>query len=258
MPQNFLDGYNGVDIAVLTDEIDEVWAKGVTTVPVLESYFDYYYTGQDCRVYIEGAETYLNLVQMAWSIEQKKMPVYGHASHTYDAVMRGNRLVTGAFSIIVRQVGDMTQFIAQAADARDKTRKNSRNLAPISQDLEDIQRYWTVNTDNALSPSGSHHIFSSHPPFNMIVDIGLQMDSLGYQQGVAFDMNENPINQYATSDIIGGNYNERFTNVSLEGSNKRLLQNVELVKLEQQVSVDGDVLLETYSFFARDEYPINT
>lgn len=256
----FLDRTSVLDIFddgfAVTSEIDSEWAKGLNVTPTLESYFDYYFSGQDCMVFIEGYDRPLPIMQFAYTIEQKKTPVYGHASHTYDAVMRGNRLVTGGFTIVTKYVNYMTDVLISAANVREELRNSANGLKPIKQDLEDIQRYWHINTDNALSPSGSKNIFSSHPPFNMYLNIGIQPDSVTWNDGIA--LNSDVVgSEIPLGTTIANNWNQRLVDSNPEGSNKRLIQNVELVKMDMEVAANGEVIAETYSFFARDEFPIN-
>ncbi len=247
-------------IAVLNKDIDLKWATQIHA-RTLQSYFDYFYTGQDVKVFIEGAESPDNMNNMpimnfAYSVEQRKVPVYGHASTTYDAVMRGNRLVTGAFTIATTKANYMTDMLSWAASARFEMYKDGTQIAPLKQDLVNMERYWTINTDNALSPGGYKNIFSSHPPFNFIIVIGLQPDSgsiIGFQDGMDCD---SVAAMYPIDAVLSQDINERLLDSDPEGENRRVIQNVELVKLDQNFSVDGEVLAETYSFFARDEFPL--
>lgn len=246
---------DGEPFAVFTKEIDEVWAKGVgITQKTVQSYFDYYYSGQDVQIFIEGIGDPLPLAQFAYSVEQKKTPVYGHASYAYDAVMRGNRLVTGAFSVVTTRTAYMTHLLSQAADEREHRRTSGNPLSSLSLDAENIQQYWhNVNADSTVGPSGRKQIFSAHPPFNFILTIGMQPDS----NAILGEMNCDEVGaMYSLDAVMHNDFNERLMDSDPEGSNKRMIKNVELVKFDTQVSVDGDILLETYSFFARDEYPL--
>lgn len=246
-------------IEVLNKELDLLWQGGLASRLTKNSYYDYYYTGQDIKVYIEGAREpnsgpELPVVQLAYSIEQKKAPVYGHASATYDAVMRGNRLVTGAFSILTTQPNYMTRLVGQAADSRQTLRESNLELAPLQEDLENRQRYWDINKNNELAPLNvNRNLFASHPPFNMVVVIGIQPESLS---GMSDDACKVSFSHYY-DDIINKDYNERLIDPDSDGENRRVIQNVELVKLDMSFTIDGEILVETYSFFARDEYPLN-
>ena len=46
-------------------------------------------------------ETAIDVVTFEYSIAQQKLPIYGYKSVTWDAVMKGNRLVQGTFSVPV-------------------------------------------------------------------------------------------------------------------------------------------------------------
>lgn len=245
--------------AIINPEIDSKWATGIRSKTLQESYFDYFFTGQDVEVYIEGTEEWtgykLPLINLAYSVEQKKVPLFGHASSTYDAVMRGNRMVTGAFTIATTTVDYMTELLSFAANTREELRNGDKQLAPIKEDLANIQRYWSINTDNALLPSGTKHLFSGHPPFNMYILVGFQPDSNAII-GSELDC-EDVSNMYPVDKFIALDINERLMQTDPEGTNRRIIQNVELVKFDTMISSEGDVLAETYSFFARDEFPFS-
>jgi hypothetical protein len=170
--------------------------------------------------------------------------------------MRGNRLVTGAFSTVTRSTDYMTKVLAAAAKHRADQANAATFLAPVKADLDNIERYWTINTDNALSPSGSKNIFSSHPPFNLVINYGIQMESASYVT-MTDTSSEMVYSELPIGSVIANDWNERLVEADEEGHNKRLIQNVELVKMDIQVAVDGDAILETYSFFARDEFPLS-
>lgn len=244
--------FNSDSVEVFSREIDEKWAnvKGPRTV---QSYFDYYYSGQDVQIYIEGLLEPLPLVNFAYSVEQKKTPVYGHASFVFDASMRGNRLVTGAFSVVTTHANYMTERLSEAAAIRQERRDSNNSLMPIRQDLENLQNYWYSNIDNALSPSGTKNIFSAHPPFNLIMVIGMQPDS----NAILGDMDCDEVaSMYSLDAVLHNDINERLMDSDPESSNRRLINTVELVKFDNQVTADGDLLVETYSFYARDEFPL--
>src|SRR5690554_2765108 len=84
-------------------DLDRRWAN--TDSPsrrTAHTYFDYVFSGQDISVYIDGMdvdEACIPIMEFAFNIEQQKVPVYGFWSYSYDSIMRGSRLVSGAIRI---------------------------------------------------------------------------------------------------------------------------------------------------------------
>lgn len=84
----------------ITDAANVIkWGDNHLTTKAPHSYFDYYFAGQDIKIYIEGAETpeqgELPMMDFAFNMQQQKTPVYGFWSYTFDAVMKGTRIVSG-------------------------------------------------------------------------------------------------------------------------------------------------------------------
>lgn len=60
-------------------------------------YYDYYFTGEDVKIYIDGlfdAGDELDIASFAFGITQQKAPLYGFWSYNYDVMMVGTRIVS--------------------------------------------------------------------------------------------------------------------------------------------------------------------
>ena len=169
----------------LNTDIDRQWAgRAYDHDTRFNNYYDYYYSGEDIKVYIDGLfgpEDELDLASFAYSIRQEKQPLYGFWSYNFDAVMVGTRLVTGEFTMFTRHPRRMTDFLEKAAkaratkaDSRDKRNSIVTSMWPqgtTTDDERNIQKYWASSQLDriTLDPAGSgngNNIFSAHPPFN--------------------------------------------------------------------------------------------
>lgn len=63
-----------------------------------------YYAGTDIRIYF-GDHWVDEIVEIEFSLQEQVAPIFGYASHTWDAIARGNRFVQGSFSINFKEVG---------------------------------------------------------------------------------------------------------------------------------------------------------
>lgn len=223
----------------------------------INPYFDYFYSGQDVFVNIEGLnnpQDRLYMYSCGYMIQQQKQPVYGFWSYTYDGMLRGTRLITGAFSLIVREPHELAKKIAKASELRAQTFNTSLALNPVNgldEDEANIDRYWRRHVDYNLERD-QQHLFSIHPPFNMLIQYGLQTTSLAETNP---GMRSEDIRQFYRGQApIHSDYNERLVpNVTPELEHKILLENVELTSKTLEYNVDGDPILENYTFIARDE-----
>lgn len=219
-------------------------------------YFEYFYTGQDIQISIDGlssAEDILPIYSFGYNVQQQKTPIYGFWDYTFSAMLRGTRIITGAFSIVSTGPHVLTSKIAKAADVRAYTKsQNMYAIRGLGEDEAYINKYWRKNlTDNSLT-AGQQHLFSVHPPFNFVIQYGLQETSITSQSATARAQQIRDI--FNQNDALMSDTNERLVrHVVPELDRRILLENVELISKSIEYNVDGDPLLETYTFMARDE-----
>lgn len=225
----------------------------------INPYFDYFFTGQDVQITIDGLESnddILPIYSFAYNIQQQKQPLYGFWSYTYDAMLRGTRIVTGAFSIIATEPYLLTGKIAKAAQVRATATAanqvgNMHAIRGLDEDEALIDSFWRRNYDTNLQ-DGQQHLFSIHPPFNFVIRYGLQ-DTSSVHQSPSFRASE--IRQaYNNSDPMFLDYNERLIKNPVSQLDMQvLLENVELMSKQIEYDTEGTPLIETYTFMARDE-----
>jgi len=233
--------------------IDAQWAHYYTERPALHSYFDYYFTGQDLQVFIDGIErpdpeAELPMLGMAWKIEQQKVPVYGFWSYTFDNIMRGNRIVTGVFNIATTSTDYMTRMLSKAATARMDKNANYV-IRGLDRDEELIDQYWQRNINDDTAYSNNKSIFSAHPPFNFVIVYGIQSSSITHSSSEKL---KQTVSRYRTDTPLMTDINDRLVPTDPENAQRVVLENVEITGVEVQYAPDGSVLSEQYTFFARD------
>ncbi len=255
-------------IDVLNKDIDYKWAINQHPTDTDKSYYDYYFSGQDVVVYIDRIEGGpLPMEGLAFQVEQKKTPLYGYASHTYDAVMRGNRIISGSFRITTTTPGFMTDMISKAAASRTGnnffsvlgSQISANGYVPtISEnnsqttDGDNIDRYWTINREKSRSGFlDGKNIFSSHPPFSFVIVHGLQSASL---QDNAIVHNRGKYESAVTDTALYTDTNERLVETSQAGTDRIVIDSIELNSCQYEYAPSGQPLSETYTFFARDYY----
>lgn len=240
--------------------IDAEWADAYKDSKSEGAYYDYFFSGQDVKVFIDGAEEAdLPIVNFGFNIEQQKVPVYGLWSYTYDAVMRGTRMVSGTFTLSTTSTDLMRRVLAKAAKSRSERGVFSKAFSrPLTEDDENIEKYWEKNIDPNLG-AANKQIFSVHPPFNFVVVYGIQTTSIGptpegngdllFEQ----DWDPNYLGNYGQDYPLSLDVNERIIH---SGSSPRVLtftiEACEIQSLQVGYSPDGAVVSETYQFFARD------
>jgi len=259
----------------LSADIDLVWGGGKSTNDArFSNYYDYYFSGEDVKVYIDGLfdpKDELDIESFSFSIRQEKTPVYGFWSYNYDAMMMGTRLIAGSLSVYTRYPRRMTELLEKAAEQRVNSAANKSNSSSVislmrSQseslvDEENIERYWgysqldRVTTDPAALSASDRNIFSAHPPFNLIINYGVQDSSLTPITVTKNDSSGTAQQMDNLDRIMATDINQRTVKFNSDGSPmKVVLQNVHLTGMSSAFAAGGVPLVETYSFLARDYY----
>lgn len=250
------NSFESPTLSIIDPAVDEIWGGYVGTAAP-HSYFDYYFSGQDIRVYIDGTlddpnYSSIPIMEMGLSIEQKKEPIYGFWDYTYSAVMRGTRIITGQMTIATKSPDYMKNLLSKAAETRSRNAQGVayKNYRQLTEDDNNIERYWGKNLDPAIASQGKT-IFSVHPPFTMIVLYGLQNISLN-PTTYTVDQYE-AWAKYQEDTALATDTNERLVDSDPEYQvNRMVIEAVELVQMSTGFSSSGAVVAETYSFFARD------
>lgn len=234
-------------------EIDVQWARSHNDSQALHTYFDYFFTGQDIQVFIDGIdkpdpEAELPVLQLAFEVEQQKRPLFGFWSYTFDQVMRGTRIISGALTIHTTSTDYMTRMLSKAATSRAQKGGNYI-LRGLDRDEELIEQYWGRNINDDTRYNGGKNLFSSHPPFNLVILYGIQSSSVA---GNSSDKLSEQIVKYRNDNALMTDTNDRLVATEPEGTMRIVLENCEIMKMTTQYTADGTPLSETYAFFARD------
>lgn len=240
--------------------IDQQWA-GYNPSNAPNSYFDYYFSGQDIRVYIDGIEdvaefSTLPISDFSFNIVQQKMPIYGFWSYTYDAVARGSRIINGSFRLITKSPDYMRRALEAAAEARQNrvashVAGSYTYFRGLTDDDANIEKFWGQNLDPALASTGKQ-IFSTHPPFTFVVVYGVQSMSINAQNANSMGLN-GAFQAYQEDNPIYQDTNERLVDSDpFDQSNRYILDDVELVNLSTEFHSNGQLICEDYQFVARD------
>lgn len=191
--------------------------------------------------------------------------------NTYSAMLRGTRIISGAFSIVAMYPHLLTKAIAKASFNISKGEKSSatnwKAIRTLNEDERNITKFWRRNFDYNLDLD-QQHLFSVHPPFHLIIKYGIQSTSLSEYSGAIPYMPSSRSSQsriaelekdfrYAANGYMLTDVNERLVRDSSEITTKIALENVEIMSKSISYGVDGEPIMETYTFLARDERIIN-
>lgn len=233
---------------------DAEWARLNLDSKAPNAYLDYYFSGSDIRCYVAELGDDLDfgdlpLQAVTFQVVQEKQPVYGFQSYTYDAVMRGTRIVQGAFSLVTKHPNYMKNLLAKAAENRSANYRNLSDAYPspasFRKDDENIETYWGKHVDISAAHQGGSE-WSIHPPFSLVIVFGVQNTSLEVP-----DMNTR-YQTFKNDNALLADRNERLVEGFDPNTPTRLiLDRCELKSVTRAFSPEA-VIVEQYEFFARD------
>lgn len=257
----------------LHETIDAVWSGGGQNDLRFSNYYDYYFSGEDIRIYIDGLfspEDELDIANFAFNVRQEKQPLYGFWSYNYDAMMYGTRIISGEITMFSKYPRRMTELLEKAADVRARAAKEKypanevmsrmRSTFETVEDEKLIEKYWARGqldrtTDDPFFKNvenSNRNIFSAHPPFNLIIVYGLEEVALS------------PLNLYQSEDT---NISDNIDRMMISDVNQRtiksdnssqpmkiVIQEVNLTNMSIAYGPGGQPIGESYQFIARDHY----
>jgi hypothetical protein len=257
----------------LHEKLDLVWGGGAKNDLRFTNYYDYYFSGEDIRVYIDGLfapEYELDIATFGFNVRQEKQPLYGFWSYNYDAMMYGSRIINGEITIFTRYPRRMTELLEIAAQMRvaaatdknspNKIASNLRSTFETEEDERLMDKYWARSQLDRVTQdpfaqnvqNSNRNIFSAHPPFNFVIVYGLEEIALTPTN--AFQ-NQDEKRTDLTDQMMISDYNQRTVKSSnLTTPMKIILQEVNLMNMSMVYTPGGQALAETYQFIARDHY----
>lgn len=252
-------------VGIIDPAVDNDWARAHMDSRAPNPYLDYYYAAEDMRVYV--AETGsdpefsdLPMHELGFSVTQEKAPVYGAFSYTYDAVMRGTRLVNGTFTLVTKYPNYMKRLLTKAADNRRENMDRLQDPYPRPQSWQEddanIRKYWTRHLDPSAIAQGKTE-WSIHPPFTLVVQYGIQDTSVVYSPEMATNptRRNRRLGVYESSGdtTLMRDHNQRLIeSENDEHADTFVLDAVELMGVNRIFSPNSPVVMEQYEFMARD------
>jgi hypothetical protein len=104
-------------------------------------FIEEYYSSTDTKIYIEGVEQ-TEIAYINYSLQEQLKPIYGYASHTFDDVAIGNRIVTGILKTPIKNIE-----VNNSAEEITMRAKDS-NYGYIAPDIIDYNNQEQTNADD--------------------------------------------------------------------------------------------------------------
>jgi len=239
--------------------------------------FDFFNSSQ-ISMYI-GDVLVDDVVGLTFSVSQSKQPIYGYASQYFHTVSAGQVLVQGSFAINFKEAGYLLETL----------RRYNNKMTPISakdnqqyvnklniEKTIDIERIFqdTVKSKSMQGFLKSTDKISSNAMYEILREISVQPDeifenyveafedhlwldlgsdlntnNLKHQAGDKEYMNHRRADQYPPFDIwiLYGDISNKAANHTI-----RKILDVHILGQGQQISADGQVIMEEFNFIAKN------
>ncbi len=203
--------------------------------------FDFdYFCSANVVVYV-GDQPLLDAAGISYDVQESRRPIYGYSSRLFDAVSRGNVLVSGSllvnyinqdylYDVINRAIGsEQIRTGPGPAQAAEEIKPGTEILDDIAQlgsgskqTIENYTRdYWGISPDGTFEETPSQ-IKDTYNPLDMKGGVNIK--------------------------VVFGEQGGHRQN----GSSAYLLEGVHFTGRGQQIFVDQEVIVEQYSFIARN------
>jgi hypothetical protein len=243
----------------------------------LSAYNDWFVTGANCVVYlVSNAQdskqnkvtrelSSVPVVGVGYSVQQQKTPLYGYNDTGPRKIMRGQRLVSGDFVILHKSAGYFEDILMSYAEmpygSQEKLSLNEQqrltywNTRQWDSSMNDPQRAGMKNQKN---------IFYNHPNFDISIVYGAG-DEVGAPAAYGNHNTEYPSMKLdKVKALTSAWYEDPFQpGMSYKAVNplyrdntltkqRETIVGVQLVGKSKSISIDGEVIMESYSFLAID------
>lgn len=209
--------------------------------------FDYFCSA-NVVVYI-GDRPLLEAAGLSYDVQESKRPIYGYSSRMFDAVARGNVLVSGEVLINYVHQDYLYEAINSALGVSTAAQQPNLRLNLESEPLKS-----GLQVLDEASSLGSSSFATERALANKYWNIGQDEDLVG-ASGEPFANTYNPIDSIGGVNIkvAFGEQNSSMPN----GRSAYLLENVHFTGRGQRIFVDHESIVESYTFFARNVRTLN-
>lgn len=254
-------------------------AKQVSTTPgfnkvgVDKRFGKEYFSGANVQIYM--GDTYIDEVtSLEYTIQENATPIYGFASHTWDTVARGTRMVQGSFSINFREAGYLQTVLDRLSIKMEEDERGGFGFDSVQSVLNLQQSEWNIQgmtIEQLLAKEGEDFESLTRAYEDAIWGAGSKGSDFGNRQHDTFfyprnRMSKNSVSQSKLRDHgfnilveFGRNMDldrikcmDAFKGTSNAVKTQQAIMNVQLTSMGKQVTVDGQAVQEFYTFIARD------
>ena len=120
-------------------------------------YREEYYSSTDTKIYMDDElQTEIGFIQ--YEIQEQLKPIYGYNSRTFDDVVIGNRIVTGTFTVPIKNKDEQVFSIEQNATYMGEINNDNINSYNSSEENKLLNMDWFGSTAKNVDKNNNENI----------------------------------------------------------------------------------------------------
>lgn len=148
-------------------------------------YIEEYYSGTDTKIYFDNDEqTEIGFIQ--YEIQEQLKPLYGYNSRTFDDVIIGNRIVTGTFSVPIKNKGKQEFTVEQLSTYMNDGLSSNIQSYNLNEEDNLYNTDWFGSTKRNIENHKNENIDANY--LTKMIAIGLDINTnasfIAYQKAI--------------------------------------------------------------------------
>jgi hypothetical protein len=177
-----------------------------------------YFSSIDAEIYF-GDLFVDDVTEITFQLQQNTMPLFGYNSYVYDDIALGSRIIQGQFAVNFTKAGYMYEILETLYKSQTTSAKKLLTVPGQNEfTLADLNRYTDNNAADPIANQVRKPLWDCR--FNIVMSYG--------------------------------NYGSKNSTSHAANSTLIVLDGVQLTGCSQQLDINGNPVLEVYSFMARD------
>ncbi|WP_263117449.1 hypothetical protein [Bacillus subtilis] len=211
-----------------------------------------YYSGTDIRIYL-GDLWVDEIVEIEWTLQEQLAPIFGFSSYTWDKVARGNRFVTGSFSINFKEAGYL-QTILNSLSSSENINKEWFSLKEFngskgSEAHKNVSVENIINNFDDLAQDYENALWGTTSASGNLLD-SRRSDTFFY--GTDVNPDNKALKEHGFNILITYGESPDPSRSSNSFETAQTIVGVQITGVSSRVDPSGNPVSEVYTFIAKD------
>lgn len=211
-----------------------------------------YYSSINAYIFFNGVKVD-EITSIKWEVEETNQPIYSYASYTYDALLKGARIVTGSFTVNFTK----SSYLKSVLDKVNETEvKDSTDTEVVNNIKRLVDGANTDSLDEKGKAAAVRKMITDGNEKNIQAIAKTYEDKLwGSNASDTIDRYNQPLYDYQAFDIVipwGDNMFNLANITSTDKEGLTIINQVSIIGESQNIEIGPDNIQQKFSFVAKD------